>query len=51
VEPERQPVKGDLKTEDPKKGGAFGGNGVRIDEKAQNNVRKGSTAPQGNEEE
>lgn len=49
VEPERLPVKGDLKTEDPKKGGVFGGNGVRIDEKAQTNARKGSTAPVANE--
>jgi len=51
VEPERPNVKGDLKTEDPKKGGVFGGNGVRIDEKAQTNVRKGSTVPPPNEEE
>jgi ubiquitin fusion degradation protein 1 len=51
VEPERPNVQGDLKTEDPKKGGVFGGNGVRIDEKAQTNVRKGSTVPPPNEEE
>lgn len=43
VEPERNTEnRGELK-EEAKKGGVFGGNGVRIDEKAQNNnARKGS---------
>lgn len=42
VEPERVPPRNETK-EQPKKGGVFGGNAVRIDEKTNtNNARKGS---------
>ena len=51
VEPERVQPKEETKVE-AKKGGVFGGNGVRIDEKAnQSNARKGSQVVQPEEEE
>lgn len=53
VEPQKVDPRGEIKSEETaKKGNVFAGNGVRIDEKANNpNARKGSQAIQAPEEE